>query len=286
MTILLVVATLAFFAPNTFAQKPPYFVTYSQVLEEPGNLEIAQKGLGADPKHANGFYSSTFEFEYGATAWWTTEVYLQGQTTANDSTVFTGYRWENRFRPLASQHVLNPVFYIEFEDVNGVDKSLMEITGNDSIAELQVRNAVGQKLVERSIENKLILSSTARGWDISENFIAEKDLSSHPLEFGYAIGTSRPLALEARGKPCVLCRENVAAGVELYGGLGTTDSFGLSHTSQYAGPTVSLNFPRGPTLAFSHQFGLNHNSVGAIWRVKASYEVQQFRDLFRRKDKQ
>ena len=26
------------------------------------------------------------EFEYGAKAWWTTELYLSGQTTANDST--------------------------------------------------------------------------------------------------------------------------------------------------------------------------------------------------------
>ncbi len=45
------------------AQEPPYFVTYSQVLEEPGNLEIAQKGLTGAPKDSNAFYSSTLELE-------------------------------------------------------------------------------------------------------------------------------------------------------------------------------------------------------------------------------
>src|ERR1700723_3369399 len=77
------------------AQEPPYFVTYSHAMEEPGNLEIEFKGTQAAPKNDNAFGGATVEFEYGAKAWWTTEVYLSGQTTANDSTIFTGFRWEN-----------------------------------------------------------------------------------------------------------------------------------------------------------------------------------------------
>ena len=46
---------------------------------------------------------------------------------------------------------------------------------------------------------------------------------------------------------------------------------------------VALNIPRGPTLGFSPSFGLNDNSIGAIWRFKVSYEFQQVRDIFRRK---
>src|SRR5580693_6536360 len=71
---LLALLALVCLAPALRAQEPPYFVTYSQVLEEPGNLEIAEKSLTAAPKDANSFLASTFEFEYGATAWWTTEV--------------------------------------------------------------------------------------------------------------------------------------------------------------------------------------------------------------------
>ncbi len=40
---------------------------------------------------------------------------------------------------------------------------------------------------------KLILSSNFRDWNISENFIAEKNFAHEPWEFGYAVGASRPL---------------------------------------------------------------------------------------------
>lgn len=268
-------------AGRAIAQEPPYFVTYSSYLEEPGNLEVAYKGLTAAPKDANAFISSTAEFEYGATGWWTTEVYLQGQSTQNDSTLFTGFRWENRFRALPRDHWINPVLYVEYEDTNRADKSLLEITGNASIADLQLTNAAARSEIERSIEGKLILSSNAKGWNISENFIAEKNVSNEPWEFGYAVAASRPLTLVGSARSCIFCRQNFAAGAELYGGLGTAQGFGLEATSQYAGPTVGFNVPRGPTILFSPQFGLNDNSVGVLWRFKVSYEIQQFRDLFR-----
>jgi hypothetical protein len=262
------------------AQEPPYFVTYSQVLEEPGNLEVALKGLTAAPKDANGFFSPTMEFEYGATAWWTTEVYVQGQATENDSTIFTGFRWENRFRVLPSEHWINPVLYLEYEDTSA-DKSILEVVGHDGISDLRVSNAAGHPEVERELEGKLILSSNFKGWNVSENFIAEKNIKNEPWEFGYSIGASRPLTLVARAKNCTFCRQNFAAGAEVYGGLATSHDFGVEGTSHYAGPTVNFTLPRGPTLGFSPQFGLNDNSVGVLWRFKVSYEIQQFRDLFR-----
>src|ERR1700722_7246990 len=61
------------------AQEPPYFVTYSHSLEEPGNLEIASKGAAGSPQYANSFTSQTLELEYGATAWGTREAYLAGR---------------------------------------------------------------------------------------------------------------------------------------------------------------------------------------------------------------
>ena len=36
-------ALLFVFPPRSVAQEPPYFVTYSSALEEPGNLEISVK---------------------------------------------------------------------------------------------------------------------------------------------------------------------------------------------------------------------------------------------------
>jgi hypothetical protein len=46
---------------------------------------------------------------------------------------------------------------------------------------------------------------------------------------------------------------------------------------------VALNTPQGVTFKFSPEFGLNDNSAGVLWRFGASYEIQQFRDWFRRK---
>ena len=273
-------------AVSASAQEWPYFVTYSHALEEPGNLEIAYKGVQASPKFGNSFSSATLELEYGATAWWTTEVYLSGQHTANDSTIFTGYRWENRFRPLLREHLINPVLYVEYENANTADRSLLEIVGHDSISDLRIPNAVGRSDTEREIELKLILSSNFRGWNVSENFITEKNLiEPEPWEFGYAFGLSRPLTLRAGSKDCFFCRENLSAGAEIYGGLGDLDSFGLSATSHYSGPTVAFNIPRGPTVSFSPSFGLNENSVGVLYRFKVSYEIQQIFGHFHRRAK-
>ncbi len=258
------------------AQEPPYFVTYSDLMEEPGNLEVSYKGINAAPKNANRFNSATVEFEYGLKAYWTTEFYLAGQATQNDSTIFTGYRWENRFRPLMETHAINPVLYVEYENVNEADRSFLEVMDHDSIADLYVPNAVARRETERALELKLILSSNTHGWNVSENFITEKALNEgEHWEFGYALAVSRPLALEAGKKKCTFCRENFYAGLEMYGGLGTTDGFGWKQTSQYLAPVIQLNIPKGPSIGFEPSFGLNANSVGMLWRFKVSYEIEQ-----------
>lgn len=278
--LLLFVAVVAL--GHAQAQEPAYFVTYSDAMEQPDNLEINYKGTNGSPKNGNPFTGSTVEFEYGARAWWTTEVYLSGQSTVNDSTIFTGFRWENRFHVLPTQHWINPVLYIEYEDDNFADRSLLEITGNASIADYAIPNSIARAEKEREMEYKLILSSNFKGWNVSENFISEKDFSSEPWEFGYALGASRPLKLRATARHCLLCPENFAAGGELYGGLGTENGFGLHATSQYFGPTAQWNIPKGPSILFSPNFGLNDNSLGVLWRFSASYEIQQLTGYFRR----
>src|SRR6202035_5138295 len=101
------------------SQESAYFVTYDHYLEEPGNLEIEYFSTFGTQHGGNDFHSFWTEFEYGATAWWTTEFSLDGQTTFNDSTLFTGFRWENRFRPLKHEHFINPVLYVEYAKISG-----------------------------------------------------------------------------------------------------------------------------------------------------------------------
>jgi hypothetical protein len=259
--------------PSAQAQET-YFVTYSHQMEEPGNLEIENKSVIGSPHGGNTFLGNAVEFEYGVKTWWTSELYVDGQTTAGESTVFTGFRWENRFRPLMREHWINPVLYAEFEDINSADKALLEVVGHDGRADFMSRNDRSEKA--REAELKLILSSNFKGWNVSENIIAEKNLNNSPWEFGYALGVSRPLSLAASPNRCTLCRENLALGAEMYGGLGERYSFGLRDTSHYLAPLVSWRIPNGPTLKLSPGFGLNDYSHGFLLRVGASYEIEQF----------
>jgi hypothetical protein len=259
-----------------------YFITYSHELEEPGNLEIAAKSITGSPKGGVAFAATALELEYGVKTWWSTELYLDGQTTAGQSTVFTGFRWENRVRPLLREHWINPILYFEFENINGADKVLLEVVGHDGRADFLGRNDRSER--KREAEFKLILSSNFKAWNVSENVIAEKNLSGSPWEFGYAMGASRALALAATAESCTFCRENFALGAEMYGGLGDRHSFGLRDTSHYAGPVVTWNIPSAATLRLSPNFGLNSNSHGFLFRFMISYEIEQVLSRLKRGD--
>ena len=264
------------------AQESSYIVAYDHYLEEPGNLEIEYFSTFGTQRGGNNFHSFWMEFEYGATAWWTTEFYLDAQTTFNENTLFTGFRWENRFRPLKREHFINPILYVEYENKNGADKILKEVEGHDVESDFLVPNAEARKDHVNELEFKLILSSTVKGWNFTQNTIAAKNLSNNPWEFGYALGASRPLALKASAKRCSLCRENFVAGVEMYGGLGDRYSFGLHDTSHYLAPAIAWNLPSGWTLRLSAGFGLNDNSHRLLLRWGVSREITGFGSMVSR----
>jgi len=261
-----------FVASTASAQERPYFVTYDHYLEEPGALELAFNPLFGSVSGGNDFVAGSIEVEYGASAWWTTELYLDGQHTENESTVFTGFRWESRFRPTQREHAINPILYVEYEDVNGADKVMAAVVGHDVASDFEEPNSETVQEIERELELKLILSSAVKGWNISENLIAVKNLAGEPWEFGYAFGVSRPLALAASPERCSFCRENFVAGLELYGGLGDTEQFGLADTSQYLAPLIAWNLPSAVTLKLSPGWGLNQDSLPFVLRFGFSIE--------------
>jgi hypothetical protein len=272
IVVLLLLASPLLMPSKSCAQEN-YFVTYTHHMEEPGNLEFATKSVSGFPGAGNAFWGNAVEMEYGVKTWWTSELYLDSQTTANESSVFTGFRLENRFRPLLQEHWINPVLYAEFEDINSADKALLEVVGHDGIADFLTRNDRSEK--KREVELKLILSSNFKGWNVAENMIAEKNIAGEPWEFGYAVAVSRPLSLAASPKECRFCRENFAAGAELYGGLGDRYSFGLHDTSHYFAPTIAWRLPSGPTFSISPAAGLNSNSHGFLLRFGVAYEINQ-----------
>jgi hypothetical protein len=264
------------------AQENPYIVAYDHYLEEPGNLEIEYFSTFGTQRAGNDFHAFWAEFEYGATAWWTTEFYLDGQTTFNDSTVFTGVRWENRIRPLKREHFINPVLYVEYEHKSATDKILKEVEGHDVESDFLVPNAEARREHSNEMELKLILSSTFKGWNFTENTLAAKNLSNAPWEFGYALGTSRPLALKASAQRCSFCRQNFIAGAEMCGGLGDRHSFGLHNTSHYLAPVLAWNLPSDWTVRLSAGFGMNDQSHRLLLRWGVSREITGFGSMVAR----
>ncbi|HEX3106196.1 MAG TPA: hypothetical protein VHQ22_17275, partial [Terriglobales bacterium] len=158
------------------AQESPYIVTYDHYLEEPGNLELEYFSTFGTQRSGKVFVADWMEFEYGAKAWWTTEFYLAGQSTFADSTVFTGFRWENRFRLLQHEHFINPVFYMEYEQINDADKLIKEIEGHDVESDHAEPNAVMRRDLNHELELKLLLSKTFNGWNFAVNPLATKNL--------------------------------------------------------------------------------------------------------------
>lgn len=253
------------------AEESPYFVTYSHHMEEPGNVELSITPTTGVPRQGNRSIATTLELEYGARDWWTTAIYLDAQKTSHESALFTGFHLENRFSLLPREHLVNPVLYVEYADLNGADKAMREVVGFDSWRNLTTPDARHEK--KREFETKLILSTDRGGWNVAGNLIAEKNLrAGEPWEYGYAAGVSRPLLLASSPGDCVFCAKNFTAGLELYGGLGEQRNHTLAGTSHYLAPAVAWSLPRGVTLRFSPTFGLTRNSSRAFLRFGIGYE--------------
>lgn len=269
---LLLVGVL-FAAPTpASAQERAYFVTYDHYLEERGNLEIAVSTTTGFPKDGGSAYVAPWlELEYGFTGWWTGELYLEAVTTPHNGSGTTGWRWENRFRPLKGEHRINPVLYVEYERINEASRIQKEIVGSGRlstgpIAELRQESA-------HELEAKLIFSSAVRSWNVSENIIFEKNLSAaEGVEFGYAIGVSRSLGGLASGAACRACRENFVAGVEAYGGLGSTHERAWAETRHFIAPVLAWHVGDRSTLKVSTGFGLTRESDRVLLRVGYAYE--------------
>ncbi len=75
--------------------------------------------------------------------------------------------------------------------------------------------------------------------------------------------------------------------MELNGGLGSTQQFGLSETAHYLAPTLSWQISDSSTIRVSPTFGLTNASDRMLLRFGYSYEVRGFRNkvasLFGRK---
>jgi hypothetical protein len=256
------------------AQDRPYFVSYWHDMEDVGEIEIESKtSIGGSNSP---FGAMATEAEVGLRSWWTFGFYFDGQVTDEDSAISTGYRFENRFRPLKGEHAVNPILYFEYEDISKADKTVLEVVGHDGESDIDIPNGVARRAHQHEGELRLILSSNVRAWNVSENFISEKNLGHAPWEFGYGIAVSRPLRANP-SKSCAFCLDKFVAGGEMYGGLGDTSSLTLRNTSHYFAPVVGWNVASRARFSFSPGFGLTDPSLSRIYRIGFTFEFGGFR---------
>jgi hypothetical protein len=262
-----------------WGQERPYFVTYSHDLSESGEMEVEGRTAVAEPENGNPFLAVATEVEYGVRDWWTAGLYLDGQSTDEESTLLTGFRFENRFRPLAQEHAINPVLYVEYGRISDADKTILEIVGHDNEAHLAAPNGVSHKTHQHEAEFRLILSSNFHAWNIAENLIFEKGLGHAPWEFGYSVGATRPLRPNS-ARSCRFCADKLAVGAETYGGLGDTSRLTLANTSHYVAPLLGWAFANRSWLSFSPGFGTTGGSLDMVFRLKIAHEFDHFGGWF------
>ncbi|MBI3944294.1 MAG: hypothetical protein HY321_00065 [Armatimonadetes bacterium] len=134
------------------------------------------------------YVSNMLELEYGVTDQFATELMLEGFfDTTHGFGKFTGFRWENRYR-LSKQknRGLNPVLYMEYEDLDPATRFKMEVSGREDgkgePAELEGKR-------ERILETRLVLSRDFGPCNIAFNWINETDVQRDGFtDFGYSLG--------------------------------------------------------------------------------------------------
>ena len=133
------VGGLAVFAALTFLswrfpprpRRVPYIVTYDHYWRSPA---ASKWSISRPSPHSAGAMIST------PTGWSSS---TEPQPGGRRSSISTGRPlsataryspvsgWENRFRLLKNEHMINPVLYVEYEQISEADKIMKEVEGHD-----------------------------------------------------------------------------------------------------------------------------------------------------------
>jgi len=281
---LLLIGSFHAYATDARAANGANFVLYSHHTEKADEVEIKLMNDIGQEADGTQYVAQMVELGLGITDRWTSEFMIEGQNTSGRGGYsFTGFRWENRYRLFEYGAVpLNPVLYVEYEDLSNNTKYLMEVSGRkDAPMSAKARPR------ERVLETRLILGEdigtrmgSAFSWlnredigdrlEVSFNWLNETDLDTGDTAFGYATGFSYILS-ESAGKKY---REGVMFGIELFGGLGN-DRQGItadgSITEHYLSPNILIRLRNGWKVKVGGAIGLTDVSQD-IFRLAFAHD--------------
>ena len=277
----MIFATLAIEVAPAVAGNEANSVLYSHHTEPSGETEINvfndfSRGIKDLPK----YNAQLFEIEHAFTDQFVAALYFETQKTNGDDGKVGGWRAEARYRPFAYGTLLNPVLYVEYENLAPDHRFKLETLGRTD------RPAPpGPPKTEHAVETKLILGQDfGRDFDVAFNWINEANLDDGHWEFGYAAGLNatvwrapRGEAGKAGGAAGAFDLRRIKIGAEMFGGLGDT-TLGLTASSrvtqQYAGLNLYAGFENGMQVKLGGAVGLNGQSEHALVRLMVGWEIK------------
>ena len=171
------------------------FVLYDHHTDAKGEVEVNafsdfSNAVSDDPR----YNAQLLEIEGAITDRWEAALYLEGDKTDGEDYQFGGWRLESRYRLFDYGAFLNPVLYVEYENLNPDHKYLLEVTGRTDAPE-------GPGTTEHEIESKLIVGhDITNKLDVAFNWINETNLDTGRWEFGYALGFNYAIYGEANAR--------------------------------------------------------------------------------------
>lgn len=170
-----------------------YFVTYSSKIEK-GEKTLMLMNDFTRPSELkrhdgqNDYNAQMLELEWHPTDQYATEIMFESFIDANGEKKYTGFRWENRYRLFKDETFLNPMIYVEYENLHRATRFKMETSGWVITPYLESQG--DEPLMERILESRLVLSQDVGRTNIAFNWINETDLRTGRTDFGYALGVA------------------------------------------------------------------------------------------------
>lgn len=263
------------FKPSLSFADGGYFTTYSHHIEKGELLFMLMNDFTSpsDAKREEGqenYLSHMLEIEYAPTSQLSLEWMMEWfEETGGEEAKFTGFRYEARYRLFEKEVPLNPVLYVEYEDLDPATRYKMEVSGwiNSPYEEEETEDPDR----ERIVETRIILSQDfLERWNAAFNWINETDTDNGVTAFGYAAGISYRLYSqehehahhfrESAEKPAFIMPAGVS--MELIGGLGDSKKLDLEPSRQehYFQPSIMFHVGERAMLSVGFAIGLTRSS--------------------------
>ena len=237
-----------------YAGNNGYFTTYSSAIEK-GEIELMFMNDLTSPsqfKHEEDgrgdYFSHMIELEYGITEKLASEFMVEWfEDLKTSEKKFTGFRWESRYRLFKEKVPINPMIYVEYDDLDLATRYKMEVSGWVDPPYVEDGPEPDR---ERIIESRLIISEDAGPLNLAFNWINETDISGGGTAYGYSAGlmwmihkngdTSSEMnsSMAHEHEHSDAGAGMVGIGIELYGALGDSRVFGfdLPRQEHYLAP--------------------------------------------------